>query len=324
MKPLHATTRELLDFLTAQPQEVFDLAGRIDTRRFLPRTFPEPLPLILSHQRYPGYRRMVGENWMHWHDYYECFIALSGRGDFRVGHDRFQFEPGDVVLVDPLKIHGVMQMEAAHTALVILFPAQLITATGALLDQGFLSAWDHRDSDRMPVLRGSDSGAADVHAALLDMTHLWFGKKKGCKPWLEIKLHLLRVLFQLGQIMSSGQHPASIPLDRPEREQRLRRALDHIALHAHEPLTQPAVAKAAGMSTSRFRAFFKETTGWGFAQYVRDLRVERAAKLLRETHDSVATIAHMTGFADQSHLMRCFKAKYSIAPLGYRRKHQEQ
>lgn len=323
MKPLHATTRELLDFLTAQPHEVFDMAGRIDTRRYLSRTFPEPLPLIVSHQRYPGYRRMVGENWMHWHDYYECFIALSGRGDFRVGHDRFQFEPGDVVLVDPLKIHGVMQMEAAHTALVILFPAHLITASASQLDQGFLSAWDHRRPGILPVLRSGDAGTAEVHTALLDMTRLWFGKKAGHEPWLELKLHLLRVFFHLGQIMSGGQRTSAPLLDRPMREERLRRALDHISLHANEPLTQPAVAKAAGMSTSRFRSFFKDTTGWGFAQYVRDLRVERAAKLLRETHDSVATIAHMTGFADQSHLMRCFKAKYGTAPLGYRKKHLE-
>lgn len=323
MKSLPASTQELLGFLTAQPQEVFDMAGRIDPRRYLSRTFPEPLPLIISHQRYPGYRRMVGENWMHWHDYYECFLALSGRGDFRVGHDRFQFEPGDLVVVDPLKIHGVMQMEAAHTALVILFPAHLITTSPVQLDQGFLSPWDQRRPGILPMLRGSDPGAHGVHSALLDMTRLWFGKMPGHEPWLEIKLHLLRVLFQLGQILSGDQRPSATPLDRPMREQRLRRALDHIALHAHEPLTQPAVAKAAGMSTSRFRAFFKDTTGWGFAQYVRELRVERAAKLLRETNDSVATIAHMTGFADQSHLMRCFKAKYATAPLGYRKKHRE-
>lgn len=323
MKPLPEPTRKLLSFLTAQPHEVFDMAGRIDSRRYLARTFPQPLPLILSHQRYPGYRRMVGENWMHWHDYYECFLALSGRGDFCSGNDRFSFDPGDLVIVDPLKIHGVMQMDAAHTALVILFPAHLVSPSTAQLDQCFLSAWDNRRPGVLPVLRGSEEAATEAHRSLLHLTRLWFGCESGKEPWLEMKLHFLQLCFHLGQSLSTGSSPHSPLNDRPMREERLRRALDHIALHAHEPLTQPSVARAAGMSTSRFREFFKDTTGWGFAQYVRELRVERAAKLLRESDDSIATIAHMTGFADQSHLMRCFKAKYGLAPLAYRKKHRE-
>lgn len=317
MKTLPEPTRELLSFLTAQPHEVFDMAGRIDSRRYLARTFPEALPLRLSHQRYPGYRRMIGENWMHWHDYYECFIALSGRGEFRMGNDCFHFNPGDLVIVDPLKIHGVIEMEAAHTALVVLFPAHLVVTSPGQVDQGFLSAWDQRRSGILPMLRAGEKGSAEVHEALLDLTRLWFGQK----PLLELKLQFLRLCFQLGQAMGSQEVTPPTQQDRPLREERLRRALDHIALHAHEPLTQPSVARAAGMSTSRFREFFKDTTGWGFAQYLRELRVERAAKLLRESKDSIATIAHMTGFADQSHLMRCFKVKYGVAPLGYRKKH---
>jgi AraC-like DNA-binding protein/mannose-6-phosphate isomerase-like protein (cupin superfamily) len=323
MTTLPAITHELLGFLTAQPHEVFGLAGRIDSRRYLARSFPEEMPLLLCHQRYPGYRRMIGENWMHWHDYYECFLALSGHGEFQAGTDRFFFSPGDIVVVDPLKIHGVIGMEAAHTALVILFPAHLVTPAPSRLDQGFLAAWDQRRPTILPVLRAGEKGTQEVHQALLDLTHLWFGENRSGHA-LGMKLHFLRLCFHLGQALGSGSTAATASHDRPQREQRLRRALDHIALHAHEPLTQPAVARAAGMSTSRFRQFFKDTTGWGFARYLRELRVERAAKLLRDTDDSIATIAHMTGFADQSHLMRCFKAKHGAAPLAYRRRHQDQ
>lgn len=323
MKALPASAVALLDFLSSQRAETFDLAGKIDSRRFLARPFPEPLPLIMSLQQYPGYRRMVGENWMHWHDYYELFIALSGRGDFRSGNDRFLFEPGDMVIVDPLKIHGVMRMEAAHSALVVLFPARLVTASGSIVDQSFLSAWDRRAAGVLPLLKGSSAMAAPVHEAMLDLARGWFAANAGEERWTALKLHFLRVLFHLRQafethVVAHGIHEA----DRAAREDKLRRALDYVSLHAHETVAQPEAAQAAGMSTSRFRAFFKETTGWGFAQYVRELRVERTAKLLRDTDDSVATIAHMTGFADQSHLLRCFKAKYALSPMAYRQRHR--
>jgi len=322
MKALPKSTQELLTYLAAQKAEVFDLSGRIDSRRYLGRRFPEPLPLIMSLQQYPGYRRMVGENWMHWHDYYECFIALSGRGDFRSGKDRFLFDPGDMVLVDPLKIHGVMRMEAAHTALVILFPAHLVAQPGALVDQIFLSPWDRRGAGMLPLLKADDPAAPAVHGALLSLVKMWFGSELGEERWVALKFHFMSVLFHLRHAFAAASCQSLPTNDRSLREDRLRRSLDYVSLHAHESVSQPAAARAAGMSTSRFRAFFKETTGWGFAQYVRELRVERVAKLLRETDDSVATLAHMTGFADQSHLLRCFKAKYGMSPLAYRHSHR--
>jgi transcriptional regulator GlxA family with amidase domain len=154
------------------------------------------------------------------------------------------------------------------------------------------------------------------------LAETWFSAAAGEDKWVTLKLRFLAVLHRLRAGFELAGSNGTLPTDRALREARLRRALDYVALHAHESLAQPEVAKAAGMSTSRFRAFFKETTGWGFAQYLRELRVERAAKLLRGTTESVATIAHRTGFADQSHLLRCFKLKYGNSPLAYRRKHQ--
>ncbi|MCW0219651.1 MAG: AraC family transcriptional regulator [Prosthecobacter sp.] len=322
MTSLPASTCELLAFLGTQKAETFDLAGRIDSRRYLGRRFPEPLPLIMSLQQYPGYRRMVGENWMHWHDYYECFIALSGRGDFRSGNDRFLFDPGDIVIVDPLKIHGVMRMEAAHTALVILFPTHLIAQPASVVDQGFLSPWDRRTEGVLPLLKGSDPAAPAVHEALLKLTQVWFSEVLGEDRWVSLKYHFTQVLYYLRQAFVTASCQSIPGTDRALSEDRLRRSLDYVSLHAHESISQPEAARAAGMSTSRFRAFFKETTGWGFAQYVRELRVERAAKSLRDSDDSVAAIAHMTGFADQSHLLRCFKLKYGESPIAYRQRHR--
>ncbi|MDZ4288313.1 MAG: AraC family transcriptional regulator [Prosthecobacter sp.] len=322
MPSLPGHTQNLIAFLANQKQEVFDLADRIDAHRYLGREFPQPLPLLMSLQQYPGYRRMVGENWMHWHDYHEFFLALSGKGDFRTGNDRFQFQAGDIVLVDPLKIHGVMQMDASHTALVMHFPSHLVAPQGSAVDAGFLSAWERRSEGVLPVLRAWHAAAEPVHEALNELARTWFGTASGEERWLTLKLQFQTVLHRLRTGFDLEGAHGGPPTDRALREARLRRALDYVALHAHESLAQPEVARAAGMSTSRFRVFFKETTGWGFSQYLRELRVERAAKLLRGTFESVATIAQRTGFADQSHLLRCFKLKYGAAPLAYRQKHQ--
>lgn len=317
-------TRELLSYLSQQRPEVFDITGRVDDRRYLGREFPSELPLILSLQQYPAYKHMVGENWLHWHDYFECFVALSGQGDFCAGNDRFLFKPGDVVVVDPLKIHGVMRMQASHSALVILFPRHLIAPTESTVDVAFLSAWESRSPEVLPVLRADHAAAPAVHEAVLRLAQAWFGTSMNAERWMELKLCFMEVLMRMrAGFTSHDAARGSTPGDRALRESRLRRALDFLSLHGHEPISQLQVAKAAGMSTSRFRAFFKETTGWGFARYLREQRVERAAKLLRESSDSIADIAHRNGFADQSHLLRCFRAKFGVSPKQYRRTHQQ-
>lgn len=316
---MHQATRDLLNFLIQQKAEEFDIAGRVDHRHFLGREFPPDMPLLLSLQRYPGYKRMVGENWLHWQDYFECFVALTGQGEFCAGNDRFLFQPGDVVVVDPLKIHGVMRMEASHTALVIFFPRHLIAPTGSAMDVAFLSAWDNRTKNEQPVLRAGQITAPPVHEALLRLAQVWFGESLHVERWMELKLRLMEVLLRLRAGFTANDEMKSSTQSDPAL--RLRQALDYISLHGHEAISQPQVAQAVGMSTSRFRAFFKETTGWGFARYLREHRVDRAAKLLRESSESIADIAHLTGFADQSHLLRCFRDKFGMPPKHYRLKH---
>ena len=305
----------LLTFLSSQKAEEFSLSGRMDDKRYLGREFPQALPLLISLQKYPAYRHMVGENWLHWHDYFEFFVALSGQGDFCVGSDRFVFKPGDIVVVDPLKIHGVMKMEASHSALVLLFPRELVAPTEHPADLSLLGAWEQRPAG-LPVLQARSKDAAPVHAALLLLAEAWFGNN--AEP-SELKVLLLQVLVQLRKAMVGGQ-PRQVAAAPKLREQRLRRALDYMARHLHEPLAQPDVAHEVGMSTSRFREFFKQTTGWGFARYVMEQRVERAARLLRDGSESIATIAHLTGFADQSHLLRCFRQKFGVSPREYRQR----
>jgi AraC-like DNA-binding protein/mannose-6-phosphate isomerase-like protein (cupin superfamily) len=318
---MNPETRDLLEFLRVQRVEPFKVAGRIDARRHLARAFPAELPLLISHQSYPAYRQMVGESWMHWQDYYELWVASGGHGEYRCGAHQFAFSPGDVVLVDPLKLHGVLRMDKTHAPMVVFFRAEAVAPTGAALDRAFLSAWDRRPEKILPRLAGDHAAAGPVHGAMLRLARAWFEPKASENRSLALKLHLMELLFHLRRAFAGGGEVAGETVTmRSKREARLHQVLEYVSQRCHESVAQPDVARAAGLSVSRFRDFFKETTGWGFADYLRDLRLERAARLLRESAESMAGIAEATGFADQSHLHRLFKAKHGIAPLAYRRR----
>ena len=313
--------RELLAYLAALPRDVFSLSRKLDSRRYLARDFPKQLPLVLTAQSYPGYRRMVGENWMHWHDYYELWIACGGGGEYCVGTQTFSFAPGDIVLVDPLKLHGVVRMEKTHAPLVVFFRTEAVAPGGSDIDLQFLSGWDRRPEKTNPKIDGDAAAAAGVQGALLRLAQAWFAPASAEGRQLALRFHLLDLLMQLRRAFDApGGTPEAMPA-RAEREARLGRVLEFLAQRCHGHVSQLEAARVASMSTSRFRVFFKETTGWGFGDYLRDLRLERAARLLRETSDSVAEVAYRTGFSDQSHLQRLFKAKHATSPLAYRKQH---
>ena len=65
---------------------------------------------------------------------------------------------------------------------------------------------------------------------------------------------------------------------------------------------------------------FKQSVGKSVAEYLQQLRLERASTLLKETEASVISIAQECGFASVSYFNRIFKAAYGITPSEYRKK----
>ena len=68
------------------------------------------------------------------------------------------------------------------------------------------------------------------------------------------------------------------------------------------------------------REFSKYFDDLSFGDYIRKLRIEKAIQLLDESNHSLAEIAYLTGFSDQSHFNRIFKKYTGKNPSEYRKK----
>jgi hypothetical protein len=68
------------------------------------------------------------------------------------------------------------------------------------------------------------------------------------------------------------------------------------------------------------REFSKYFDDLSFGDYIRKLRIERAIHLLNESQHSMAEIAYLTGFSDQSHFNRIFKKHTGKSPLEFRKR----
>ncbi|MDD2868465.1 AraC family transcriptional regulator [Neomegalonema sp.] len=99
----------------------------------------------------------------------------------------------------------------------------------------------------------------------------------------------------------------------------LRRLRAHMAQNLHRRVPTAELAQLAGLSESWFAHAFKQATGETPLQWRIRLRVERAQEALRDPALSLAEAAALTGFADQAHLTRAFRAQTGRTPGAWRR-----
>lgn len=85
-----------------------------------------------------------------------------------------------------------------------------------------------------------------------------------------------------------------------------------------DELRLPELASMAGMSPSAFSRFFKLHTGRNISEYIIDLRLGYAARMLVDTAKSISEIGFDCGFNNLSNFNRIFKKKKGCSPSEFR------
>lgn len=79
-----------------------------------------------------------------------------------------------------------------------------------------------------------------------------------------------------------------------------------------------ALAAEFGMSRSHFSHYFRGRTGLTPAHFSTEVRVDKATRMLRETHDPLKAIADACGFASANHLCKVFRRLRHLSPASLR------
>lgn len=101
--------------------------------------------------------------------------------------------------------------------------------------------------------------------------------------------------------------------------QKLKAIFDYTLTSFTKPITLTAVASVAAMSPNAFCKYFKKRTNKTYFQYVTELRIAKASKLLRDTTEHpITAIAEASGFQTISHFNRKFKILKGMSPREWR------
>ena len=96
------------------------------------------------------------------------------------------------------------------------------------------------------------------------------------------------------------------------------RVMEYIKSNFSRKITLEQVAACACLSSSHISGLFKKETGITLSAYITHVRIEKSKVLLRQPELTIAEVASMCGFEDQSYFTRVFKSQVGISPKKYR------
>ena len=101
-------------------------------------------------------------------------------------------------------------------------------------------------------------------------------------------------------------------------ESRMRAILDYVNHRYAEDLSVRSIARFFIMDESHLSREFKRLNGMNLSDYIRNVRLDMARKLLATTRLSNAQVSERTGFHDPSYFYRAFCKQYGQPPGAYR------
>lgn len=107
-----------------------------------------------------------------------------------------------------------------------------------------------------------------------------------------------------------------------KNKSRMEEALAYIRDNYDRDLNMAVVSNHVFMNYSLFSYAFKQYTGKNFVNYLKELRMNEAKRLLAETDMRVIEISRQVGYENEKHFMKTFKKECGVSPTEYRKNMQ--
>lgn len=246
---------------------------------------------------------------IHYHPEFEMNLVLHSRGKRIIGDSIEEYGHSDLVLIGPNTPHAWTGQEENVQVITLQFQ------TDFLSDKAFsrklvLPIKEMLERSKMGVLFSPET-TAYIQERILKLTET---------RQFDSFLEFLSILYDLA--ISRNQRTLSslayVGQFDTSKSRRIKLVNQYLYEHLSDQIMINDVAKLVSMTPSAFSHFFKKRTQRSFSDYLADIRIGNAARLLIETEKNIAEICFDSGFNNISNFNRTFKSKKGCTPGEFR------
>ncbi|MBC8153443.1 MAG: AraC family transcriptional regulator [Bacteroidetes bacterium] len=271
-------------------------------------------------------------NW-HFHPHYQLFLVEEGTGTRFIGDSIQPFTPGDLVFLGPNLPHlwrsdqAYFDKESTRKTrgLVVYFADDFMDSRFmakpemSTLRQFLQRAW------RGLEWQGCSRAMAEQALKKMVLLPIGFDRVLALLTLLNDLSHTTDYRFITSpeytntlKVSEADERGISPEVARPSQAyRRMQIVHDYVLTHYVDTISLNAVADLAGMSPTAFCRYFKLRANKTFSEFVTEVRVGHARKLLMDGQLSVTQVSYESGFRTLSNFNRQFKAITGQTPSQY-------
>jgi AraC-like DNA-binding protein len=243
----------------------------------------------------------------HHHQVHQILYALEGEGKIFIDGESFDVSQDNCAVIVPFANHSIVS-DSRLTVLVLAFDQTILASNvqECLLQHFFAQS----EFLRMNPFEGSE-----LRQLLRKML---FEQSQGrTLNFLAMNIYLSELLV----VLSRSQKLSPITDANSLRAERIRNYIDS---RYFEIVSSDDISARMGISARHVNNIFKERYNMTPIQYLTEVRMELAKKMLADTDKDIVSICFEIGFETVSTFYRTFKNSYKIPPNKYRQVHRIQ
>lgn len=255
-------------------------------------------------------------NPLHYHKEFELAYIVEGHGTRYVGSSIKSYKKGDLVLVGEQLTHVWIsdavfyeENDQYTQAIVVKFCADFAGNDFLKLPEAYAMSKTLDDASGGLRIRGKTRDAiAKILYNMLDQTPI-----EQILSLMQI-LNLMSTSKEKFVLSNYDLHKSS----NPKEKDRMNRLIKHTTLHFRRNISLEEIAAVANLSKSAFCRYFKNTVKKSYIEFLYEIRVEYACKLLLENDLDMTQICYDSGFNNPSAFSQTFKKIKGVSPNKYR------
>ena len=269
-----------------------------DAEYKIEKNLPLSFPIYFSKQS--GRETLV---YNHCHSSMEIIKVLEGRIKLQIGAIYCECKKGDIIFILPSMLHGVTSLTKDAAIEGIVFDTAFINMPSLQVD---FSELFHRNHRIQYIIEENDEIYDEMNLYIEKILELYGTFSTNSR--IQLAAYLLQIM---GLLISRYSLEISI---HDKNYKKLIPILQYIDAHYAEKIQISELSKLIHVCDDRLIRLFKEVIGETPVEYIVNVRVEHALKLLAEDEFSITEIAEQSGFGSVAYMTRVFKQKLGVSP----------